>query len=136
MKEYDGAVLFVDILGISALTTSSVSIVEERDFKALSPVAVRLNSALLAVIPERQGVEAFYGIEYCLVQWSALHNLIGKAFHNLLDSAMDTLGIIRSFLPKSSGKLRLRSAGASVKLAQLFCFHLAAHKFGYLQRSC
>ncbi|WP_299507196.1 hypothetical protein [uncultured Roseobacter sp.] len=36
MKEYDGAVLFVDILGISALTTSSVSIVEECDFKALS----------------------------------------------------------------------------------------------------
>ncbi|MBU2937009.1 MULTISPECIES: hypothetical protein [Pacificibacter] len=37
MKEYEGAVLFVDILGISALTTSSVSIVEEIDFRALNP---------------------------------------------------------------------------------------------------
>lgn len=37
MREYDGAVLFVDILGISALTTSSAPIVIEQDFKALAP---------------------------------------------------------------------------------------------------
>lgn len=37
MREYDGAVLFVDILGISALTTSSTPIVLEQDFKALNP---------------------------------------------------------------------------------------------------
>jgi len=37
MREYDGAVLFVDILGISALTTSSAPIVTEQDFKALIP---------------------------------------------------------------------------------------------------
>lgn len=37
MREYDGAVLFVDILGISALTTSSDPIVTEDDFKALIP---------------------------------------------------------------------------------------------------
>lgn len=39
MREYDGAVLFVDILGISALTTSSAPIVIEQDFKALAPRA-------------------------------------------------------------------------------------------------
>ena len=36
MREYDGAVLFVDILGISALTMSSAPIVIEQDFKALN----------------------------------------------------------------------------------------------------
>lgn len=36
MKEYTGAVLFVDILGISALTTSEKPLVTDQDFKALS----------------------------------------------------------------------------------------------------
>jgi len=36
MKEYIGAVLFVDILGISALTTSDKPLVTDLDFKALS----------------------------------------------------------------------------------------------------
>ena len=35
MKEYDGAVLFVDILGISALTTSKKPLVTAHDFDAL-----------------------------------------------------------------------------------------------------
>lgn len=37
MREYNGAVLFVDILGISALTMSSAPIVIEQDFKTLTP---------------------------------------------------------------------------------------------------
>ena len=37
MKEYDGAVLFVDILGISSLTTSPAQLINEQDFKALNP---------------------------------------------------------------------------------------------------
>lgn len=36
MKEYTGAVLFVDILGISALTTSEKPLVTDQDFEALS----------------------------------------------------------------------------------------------------
>jgi hypothetical protein len=36
MKVYTGAVLFVDILGISALTTSEKSLVTDQDFMALS----------------------------------------------------------------------------------------------------
>lgn len=36
MKEYDGAVLFVDILGISALTTTENPLVSAQDFKALN----------------------------------------------------------------------------------------------------
>ncbi len=35
MKEYTGAVLFVDILGISALTTSEKPLVTDQDFQAL-----------------------------------------------------------------------------------------------------
>lgn len=35
MREYTGAVLFVDILGISALTTSEKPLIEPRDFLAL-----------------------------------------------------------------------------------------------------
>jgi hypothetical protein len=36
MREYQGAVLFVDILGIGSLTTSKVELVDENDFQSIS----------------------------------------------------------------------------------------------------
>lgn len=50
MKEYTGAVLFVDILGISALTTSEKPLVTDQDFKALhtSPMKIGGNQLFCA----------------------------------------------------------------------------------------
>lgn len=36
MREYQGAVLFVDILGIGSLTTSKVELVDDKDFQSIS----------------------------------------------------------------------------------------------------
>lgn len=44
MDDYNGAVLFVDILGIGELTTSKTPIVEHRDFKAFNFKAAKLIS--------------------------------------------------------------------------------------------
>lgn len=101
MKEYDGAVLFVDILGISALTTSSAPIVIDQDFKSLTPSSKKTGSnqlfcaCLLSVFRKNLYQCKTKGLKIaqlsdCAFLWAEDESLVVKAAKVLFEKNAET----------------------------------------------
>ncbi|SNR45697.1 hypothetical protein [Puniceibacterium sediminis] len=94
MIEYDGAVLFVDILGISALTTSEKPLVSAHDFKALAPKCRKVDgnqlfcARLLSQFRKNLHECNIEGLKIaqlsdCAFLWSRSESLVVQAAHRI-----------------------------------------------------
>lgn len=101
MNEYEGAVLFVDILGISALTTSEKPLVDAQDFKALDPKSQKVGgnqlfcARLLSKFRKNLHDCDAKGLKIaqlsdCAFLWSRNESLVVQAARNLFHKNAET----------------------------------------------